>query len=249
MYHSLACSCLHQSEEQLSVPAPGAHLLLPTPVGSDFFREHVGCSKSLHALGKGRLLFTTILVVLSTPPPSCCLTRLFSVVLFTAHCQPCLCLPASPRTAGWGLFHSMLLQPRQTALLPSSIRNARLSHHWQDSSEAFPHLSNALISPPLLAVLFHCTQAPFTGLAPQPAVPTPCHPVPAFLAPSLHYCIPTDMPGLDRGAGCCLLYCTLDMFSAWCKAHSTNQKSCFDLNGFQMETLDCLHSSTEISVV
>lgn len=140
---------------------------------------------------KNTWIFTTRLVVLP-PPPSCLLPWLP---------PPCRWwqLPALPL-----LTHlSQRLSPFPLgAALAFSTQNQILSHCWQNSSELFPHLSGTPVSPPLLTVLFYYTPDPFTspGLAPEPAVPLPCHPVPAFLAPSPQHCIPINMPALDHVA-------------------------------------------------
>lgn len=126
---------------------------------------------------------------------------LSSVVPFIACCQPCLCSPASPRNAGWALFHRVLLQLCQTAFLPSSIQNPSLSHHWQNSSDVCPHLSDFSPCPRCAFPSYTSPLHQLPGLAPLPALPMPCHPVPAFPAPSPQHCIPIDMPGLDRIAG------------------------------------------------
>lgn len=125
----------------------------PTAVRMEFFKETVGCSKSLHAVGKDDL---NIYLQMGCAPYS---PRLLPPLA----APPCRLgqLPALPLLAHRSQRPWLSPFPAAAALA-FSRQNLSLSHRWQNSSEAFSHLSGALTSPPLLAVLFHHTQDPFT---------------------------------------------------------------------------------------
>lgn len=202
----------------------------PAAVRMAFFKERVGCSKSSHALGKGRLEYSPLdwlccLLPQAAPSRGCSLCAIYG------SCQPCLCPTTSPRGA----------EPFSTGCCSGFLQaNPSLSHHWQNSSLS-SLIALVLQLLPLFLLCFSITHeapSPSPGLAPEPAVPLPC--------PLCLHCCPlrTVLHPQERarlGPQCqalCFLYWTPDMFSAWCKAYSTNGKSCFDFNGFQMKALD-----------
>lgn len=148
-YRSLAWSCLHQSEEQLSVAAPGAHLLLPHCCQDGVLERDCQLQQIASCSGERRLEY------LPLDGLCCLLPQAAPSVLFMAAASLAFAHPPLPQRRWLSPFPP-------TAALAFSRQNLSLSHRWQNSSAAFPHLSGALTSPPLLAVLFltHKTPSP-----------------------------------------------------------------------------------------
>lgn len=199
-YRSLAWSCLHQSEEQLSVAAPGAHLLLPHCCQDGVLERDCQLQQIASCSGERRLEY------LPLDELCCLLPQAAPSVLFMAAASLAFARPPLPEALAEPFSTdccSGFLQtkpeplPSMAKLLSSLPSSVWCSDFSPSPCCAFPHTQDPFTIPP--------------ALAPEPAVPIPCHPVPAFLAPSPQSCIPINMPGLDHVArlsvSCTVLTC------------------------------------------
>lgn len=122
--------------------------------------KRVGCSKSFHAVGKGRLEYLSLdwlccLLPQAAPSLSCSLHDTYR------SCQPCFCSPTSPRGADWAVFHQVLLW-----LYPYKIQASLIAGKTPQKSSLIPLVLQLL---PLSLLCFSIThKAPSPSPWPGP---------------------------------------------------------------------------------